>query len=74
MDTIWNHEKIVAARKEAGLDAKNAAKLLGITPEYLSMIENSRAEPSLKLGRKMTTIYQQPLAHFLIPEKIFILA
>lgn len=73
MATIWNHEKIIEARKEAGLDPKDAAERLKISAFYLSEIEKGRRDPSIKLGLKMGSLYRQPLAHFLIPEKIFAL-
>lgn len=40
-------------RKKRGWKQEQFAELIGITPTYLSKIENCRKEPTLKLIRKI---------------------
>lgn len=68
---IWSSSNIVTARKAAGLKSLDAAKQLGITPEYYSSIENGKSQPSQKLILKLAELYQQPVVFFLAPENTF---
>jgi transcriptional regulator with XRE-family HTH domain len=71
MDSIWDNSRIQDARTAAGIKAKDAADLLKITPEYLSMVENGQRCPSQKLLVRMTTLYRVPVSSFLKGEKNF---
>jgi DNA-binding XRE family transcriptional regulator len=73
MDKIWDHTHIKLAREEAGISAVVAGDMLKVTPEYISMIEAGKKEPSFKLALKMTVLYRRPLAFFLLNEKNFAL-
>lgn len=55
-------------RVEKGFSQSKAASELGITQDYLSMIENNRRSPSSKLMEKMANVYDQ------LPEVIFLTA
>jgi transcriptional regulator with XRE-family HTH domain len=72
MQSIWNNNTILKARIDAGLSGRAAAEVLQITPEYLSMIENGKNQPSQKLLLRMADLYKVPLASFLQPENYFI--
>jgi len=41
------------ARKVRGIKQKQLSKMLGVTPIYISYIENGVSKPSLKLMEKM---------------------
>lgn len=69
MVSIWIKEKMRQAREDKKLSVKNAAELLDVTPEYLSMLENGHRQPSQKLISKMSEIYEQPAIYFLAGEK-----
>lgn len=45
-------------RKEKNLTQEEVAKLLGITKEYLSMLERGYRNPSDKLKKKMAELYK----------------
>lgn len=66
---IWDGAKIRQARMTAEFTAEDAAKLLDITPEYLSMLENGKRQPSPRTLDKLSTLYRQPMSFFLIGEK-----
>lgn len=70
MDTIWNYNAILEARTAAGMTQTVAAKFLKITPEYLSMLENGKKQPSQGLVGKMADLYSVSVAGFLSPEKV----
>ncbi|MCR3758882.1 helix-turn-helix transcriptional regulator [Clostridium felsineum] len=53
-------------RENVGLKQYEAAKKLGITKDYLSMLENRRRTPSTKLITQMALIYNKA------PEDIFL--
>ena len=55
-------------RKIAGFTQINAAQLLGITNDYLNMIENNRRTPSTQLIERMAKLYHKK------PEEIFLAA
>ncbi|WP_431602570.1 helix-turn-helix transcriptional regulator [Clostridium pasteurianum] len=54
-------------RKNIGLKQYEAAKLLGISKDYLNMLENGRRTPSTKLISEMGKLYDAP------PEDIFLI-
>ena len=49
-------------RKEKGLTQEQSAKILGITKEYLSMLENGDRNPSDSLKEKMAKLYNSSIA------------
>lgn len=59
-------------RKRKGLTQKGLCEKLDITLSYLSMIENSKANPSIKLTEKMSKVFEVPVSvmfFFTITEK-----
>jgi len=55
-------------RVAAGLRQGQMADLLGITQNYLSLLENNKAEPSLALLNKMSETFRVPAAFLLWEE------
>lgn len=51
---------IKALRETCGMTQRRLASLLQVTPEYLSMIENGRKDPSERLLRRVREILNQP--------------
>ena len=49
-------------RKNRNLTQKQSSKILGITKEYLSMLENGDRNPSDKLKEKMSKLYNCSIA------------
>ena len=58
----------VWARKATGMEARVAAKKIGISEEALSQIEAGTKPPSIAQLRKMAAAYKRPLAVMLLPE------
>jgi len=54
-------------RVASGLRQGDVAQRLGITQNYLSLIENNKAEPSMSLLRKVSEVFCVPIA-FLVWE------
>lgn len=48
-------------RVAAGLDQKNLAERLDVTPNYLSLVENDKREPSLSFLRSLASAMRIPL-------------
>ena len=57
--------KIAGRRVELGIKSGKFAKELGITPQYLRLIEKGETEPKVKLALKMCEILD------LDPKEIF---
>jgi transcriptional regulator with XRE-family HTH domain len=55
-------------RTAAGLRQGQVAGLLGITQNYLSLLENNKAEPSLALLSKISEMFHVPAAFLLWEE------
>ena len=70
---IWNTAQLKKARVAVNLSGVAAAKMLGITPEYLSMLEHQSRRPSQELISKMAICYRRPISYFLA-ENIFAVA
>lgn len=49
-------------RKEKNLTQEQASKILSVTKEYLSMLENSDRNPSDSLKEKMAKLYNCEIA------------
>jgi len=58
--TIGNNIKTIRTSKQ--ISQKALAKQVGITPNYLSMIENNAKKPSLTLVEKLAMVMNIPLA------------
>ena len=54
---------IEAARVNAHLSQKKAAKLLGISPVTLRSYEQKKASPELDLAVRMAELYKWPVNH-----------
>ena len=57
-------QNIKVLRVTKNISQKDLAKKLGITPNYLSMIENAAKKPSLTLIEKLAQVLEVPLATF----------
>lgn len=53
-------------RKEKGLTQEQASKVLSITKEYLSMLENGDRNPSDRLKEKMAKLYNCDIANIFL--------
>jgi transcriptional regulator with XRE-family HTH domain len=53
-------------REEKGLTQIEASKKLEITKDYLSLLENSKRQPSIKMINKLAKVYREK------PEIIFL--
>jgi transcriptional regulator with XRE-family HTH domain len=53
-------------RVAAGLRQGEMAKRLGISQNYLSLLENNKAEPSLSLLRKISSEFHVPVSFLLM--------
>ncbi len=56
-------------RIAAGLKQGEMAKRLEITQNYLSLLENDKAEPSLALLRRLCRMFRVPLTFLLMEEE-----
>lgn len=54
--------KLQDLRNEKGLTSEQTAKILEITKEYLSMLENGHRNPSDSLKEKMAKLYDCTIA------------
>ena len=61
--TIGQTLKLI--RTAANLKQSKLAELLGVTPNYISLIENDRREPSLSFLKKFADCVDAPLGYFL---------
>ena len=48
-------------RQKKGLTQEQASKILDISSDYLSMLENKIRNPSDKLKKKMAKLYEVPV-------------
>lgn len=58
-------EKLKKARKESGLDQKQAAKLLNKSQSYISKIESGQRRIDVVQLRELAKIYNKPLNYFI---------
>lgn len=56
-------------REESNLTQEQASKLLEITKEYLSMIENASRKPSDELKEKMARLYKVTISDIFLAIK-----
>ena len=59
---------LAAARVNAGLTQKEAAKALHITVQTLVNWENNKSEPKISQARKLSELYQVPLNNIFFPK------
>lgn len=71
---IWDANKIKRSREDAGFTLGDAADLLDITSEYLYMLEVGTRQPSPRMLIRLSKLYRQPHAHFLVDQKNFAIA
>jgi transcriptional regulator with XRE-family HTH domain len=64
-DHIYLVEQLKKARKEAGLNQKDAAKLLGKTQSYVSKIESGQRRIDIIQLRELARIYKKDLEFFI---------
>lgn len=68
--TIWDSHKIKQARIDRNLSEPEAAKLLDVTPVFLTMLETGKRQPSPRTITKIASTYRRPISHFLLPDRI----
>lgn len=56
-------------RKRKGLNQKEASQRLGVSPGYLSRVENNKEKPSLELIQKASLFYGLNPSYFLESER-----
>lgn len=58
-------EKLIKARKDAGLRQEDAAKLLGRTQSYLSKIEAGQRRVDIIQLKEFAETYKKPVSFFI---------
>jgi len=58
-----------AKRVEKGIQQKQLAKLLGVTPQYMYMIEKGATEPRRDLMIRISEILETPVQELFFEEK-----
>jgi len=58
-------DRIVKARKEAGLSQVKAAKLLGKSQSYISKIEVAQRKIDVIELKRLAELYNKPMGYFL---------
>lgn len=58
-------ERLRAARKEAGLDQEDVAKLLGVTQSYISKIESGQRRVDIVQLKAFARIYKKKMDYFI---------
>jgi transcriptional regulator with XRE-family HTH domain len=53
-------------RTSSGLKQKDIATKLGVTPNYISLVESGNREPSVSLLKKMASILDVPVGLFFL--------
>ena len=58
-------ERLKKARREAGLDQQEVAKLIGSTQSHISKIENGQRRINIVALKEFARIYKKPIGYFL---------
>ncbi len=58
-------ERLKKARKEAGLNQEEVAKLLGVTQSYVSKIESGQRRIDIVQLRRFAKVYKKKIEYFL---------
>lgn len=64
-DQVYLTERLKEARKQAGLDQKEAAKLLNKTQSYISKIESGQRRIDVIELKEIARVYKRELSFFL---------
>jgi transcriptional regulator with XRE-family HTH domain len=56
-------------RTASGIKQKEIAKRLGVTPNYISMVENGKREPSISFLRELAVVFNVPVGLFFLWEE-----
>lgn len=69
-DTVNIGRSIKFVRVAAGIKQGEMAKRLDISQNYLSLLENNKAEPSLSLLRRMSAAFNVPVSFFMLESSV----
>jgi len=58
-------EKLKKARKEAGLDQEDVAKLLGVSQSYVSKMESGQRRIDIVQLKRFAKVYKKKIDYFL---------
>lgn len=60
-------ERLVTERKKMKLKQSELAKMVGVSPAYISCLENGRCDPGLEVSIELQELFQLP-DHILFPD------
>lgn len=58
---------LISARKERGLSRKSLADAVGVTPQYIGMIETGTRAPKLELALKIAQLFEVQVESLFLP-------
>ena len=58
-------KNIRKCRRENGMTQEDVAEKLGVTPDYVSKVENAQKHPSLKLLDRLAILYNMDMSEFI---------
>ena len=58
-------ERLKKARKEAGLDQQEVAKLLGVTQSYISKMESGQRRIDIVQLKRFSKLYKKQIDYFI---------
>ncbi len=58
-------QRLKKARKEAGLDQEEAAKLLGVTQSYISKMESGQRRIDIVQLKRFAKLYKKQIHYFI---------
>lgn len=67
-EALINHELLIWARKNAGLNIDQASKKVGVPAERLASWESGENRPTINQLRRLAQAYKRPMAVFYLPE------
>lgn len=62
----YNHRRLGKARRDAGLDLRAAAKLAGLLPRHLRLLEAGVSVPRSDTLARIATAYQKAVDFFFV--------